>query len=92
MQYQLNYLMSAEEVRDFLVAHKSELKSLADAFGVGYSTLRNYVYGQTPLDSMPYRLLKAVTEYNQVPDLLHPSNGLILPQNAFLFVGTLVRT
>lgn len=45
MQYQLNYLMSAEEVRDFLVAHKSELKFLADAFGVGYSTLRNYVYG-----------------------------------------------
>lgn len=62
MQYQLNYLMSAEEVRDFLVEHKSELKSLADAFGVGYSTLRNYVYGQTPLESMPYRLLKAVTE------------------------------
>ena len=34
MQYQLNYLMSAEEVRDFLVEHKSELKSLADVFGV----------------------------------------------------------
>lgn len=89
MQYQLNYLMSAEEVCDFLVEHKSELKSLADAFGVGYSTLRNYVYGQTPLESMPYRLLKVVTEYNQVPDLLHPSNGLILPQNAFYSLARL---
>ncbi len=89
MKYQKELLLSQEGLRKFLAENKSELKMIANEVNVGYSTLRNYAYGVTPLDSMPYRLVEALTRYVAPNDLFHPTVGIYLDEPAFYALAKL---
>lgn len=89
MKYQKELLLSQEGLREFLTENKSQLKMIADEVNVGYSTLRNYAYGVTPLDSMPYRLIEALTRYVAPNDLFHPTFGIYLDEPAFYALAKL---
>lgn len=89
MEYKKESLLSQDGLRRFLNAHKSDLKTIANELNVGYSTLRNYTYGATPLDSMPYRLVKALTTYAETNDLFHPKHGIYLSEPAFYALAKL---
>lgn len=89
MKYQKELLLSQEGLREFLNANKSDLKMIADEVNVGYSTLRNYTYGVTPLDSMPYRLVEALTRYVAPNDLFHPKYGIYLNEPEFYALAKL---
>lgn len=51
--------------------------------------MRNYAYGVTPLDSMPYRLIEALTRYVAPNDLFHPTFGIYLDEPAFYALAKL---
>ena len=89
MTFKKELLLSQEGLREFLTENKSQLKMIADEVNVGYSTLRNYAYGVTPLDSMPYRLIEALTRYVAPNDLFHPSVGIYLDEPAFYALAKL---
>lgn len=89
MKYQKELLLSQEGLREFLNANKSDLKMIANEVNVGYSTLRNYAYGLTPLDSMPYRLIEALTRYVAPNDLFHPTFGIYLNEPEFYALAKL---
>lgn len=89
MTFEKELLLSQEGLREFLAKNKSDLKMIADEVNVGYSTLRNYVYGVTPLDSMPYRLIEALTRYVTPNDLFHPTFGIYLDEPAFYALAKL---
>lgn len=89
MKYQKELLLSQEGLRKFLAENKSELKLIANEVNVGYSTLRNYAYGVTPLDSMPYRLIEALTRYVAPDDLFHPTFGIYLNEPEFYALAKL---
>lgn len=89
MTFKKELLLSQEGLREFLTENKSQLKLIADEVNVGYSTLRNYVYGVTPLDSMPYRLVEALTRYVAPNDLFHPTVGIYLDEPAFYALAKL---
>ena len=89
MDFTKELLLSQEGLRTFLAANKSELKTIAHELNIGYSTLRNYAYGATPLDSMPYRTIKALTDYASPEDLFHPRRGICLPASAFYALAKL---
>lgn len=91
MKYQKELLLSQEGLREFLAENKSQLKMIADEVNVGYSTLRNYAYGVTPLDSMPYRLVEALTRYVAPNDLFHPTFGIYLNEPEFYALAKLAR-
>ena len=89
MTFKKELLLSQEGLREFLTQNKSQLKTIADEVNVGYSTLRNYAYGVTPLDSMPYRLIEALTRYGAPNDLFHPTFGIYLDEPAFYALAKL---
>lgn len=89
MKYQKELLLSQEGLREFLAKNKSDLKMIADEVNVGYSTLRNYAYGVTPLDSMPYRLVEGLTRYVAPENLFKPERGIYLQEPAFYALATL---
>lgn len=89
MTFKKELLLSQEGLREFLTQNKSQLKMVADEVNVGYSTLRNYAYGVTPLDSMPYRLVEALTRYVAPNDLFHPAVGIYLDEPAFYALAKL---
>lgn len=89
MTFKKELLLSQEGLREFLAENKSQLKMIADEVNVGYSTLRNYAYGVTPLDSMPYRLIEALTRYVAPNDLFHPTVGIYLDEPAFYALAKL---
>lgn len=89
MTFKKELLLSQEGLREFLTENKSQLKLIADEVNVGYSTLRNYAYGVTPLDSMPYRLIEALTRYVAPNDLFHPTFGIYLDEPAFYALAKL---
>lgn len=89
MTFKKELLLSQEGLREFLTENKSQLKMIADEVNVGYSTLRNYAYGVTPLDSMPYRLIEALTRYVAPNDLFHPIVGIYLDEPAFYALAKL---
>lgn len=89
MTFKKELLLSQEGLREFLTENKSQLKLIADEVNVGYSTLRNYAYGVTPLDSMPYRLIEALTRYVAPNDLFHPTVGIYLDEPAFYALAKL---
>lgn len=89
MTFKKELLLSQEGLREFLTENKSQLKMIADEVNVGYSTLRNYAYGVTPLDSMPYRLIEALTRYVAPNDLFHPTFGVYLDEPAFYALAKL---
>lgn len=89
MTFKKELLLSQEGLREFLAENKSQLKMIADEVNVGYSTLRNYAYGVTPLDSMPYRLIEALTRYVAPNDLFHPTFGIYLDEPAFYALAKL---
>lgn len=89
MTFKKELLLSQEGLKEFLTENKSQLKTIADEVNVGYSTLRNYAYGVTPLDSMPYRLIEALTRYVAPNDLFHPTFGIYLDEPAFYALAKL---
>ena len=89
MTFKKELLLSQEGLQEFLTENKSQLKMIADEVNVGYSTLRNYAYGVTPLDSMPYRLVEALTRYVAPNDLFHPTFGIYLDEPAFYALAKL---
>lgn len=89
MTFKKELLLSQEGLREFLAENKSQLKMIADEVNVGYSTLRNYAYGVTPLDSIPYRLIEALTRYVAPNDLFHPTVGIYLDEPAFYALAKL---
>ena len=89
MTFKKELLLSQEGLREFLTENKSQLKLIADEVNVGYSTLRNYAYGVTPLDSMPYRLVEALTRYVAPNDLFHPTVGIYLNEPEFYALAKL---
>lgn len=89
MTFKKELLLSQEGLREFLTENKSQLKMIADEVNVGYSTLRNYAYGVTPLDSMPYRLIEALTRYVAPNDLFHPTVGIYLNEPEFYALAKL---
>lgn len=89
MTFKKELLLSQEGLREFLTENKSQLKLIADEVNVGYSTLRNYAYGVTPLDSMPYRLIEALTRYVAPNDLFRPTVGIYLDEPAFYALAKL---
>ena len=89
MTFKKELLLSQEGLKEFLTENKSQLKTIADEVNVGYSTLRNYAYGVTPLDSMPYRLIEALTRYVAPNDLFHPTVGIYLDEPAFYALAKL---
>lgn len=89
MTFKKELLLSQEGLQEFLTENKSQLKMIADEVNVGYSTLRNYAYGVTPLDSMPYRLVEALTRYVAPNDLFHPTVGIYLDEPAFYALAKL---
>lgn len=89
MTFKKELLLSQEGLREFLAENKSQLKMIADEVNVGYSTLRNYAYGVTPLDSMPYRLIEALTRYVAPNDLFHPTVGIYLNEPEFYALAKL---
>lgn len=91
MTFKKELLLTPQGIESFLHENKSQLRTIADDLGVGYSTLKNYAYGQTPIDSMPYRLLKALTDYLAPEDLLHPKTSLMLNPAAFYALLALAR-
>ena len=91
MTFEKELLLSPQGIETFLQENKSNLRDIATDINVGYSTLKNYAYNQTPIDSMPYRLLKALTDYLEPSDLLHPTTFLMLEPTAFYSLLTLAR-
>lgn len=89
MNFKKELLLSKQGIREFLDANKSELKIIAAELNVGYSTLRNYAYGNTPLDSMPYRLVEGLTRYVAPENLFKPERGIYLQEPAFYALATL---
>lgn len=89
MTFKKELLLSQEGLHEFLSTKKSELKTIADEVNVGYSTLRNYAYGVTPISSMPYRLIEALTNYSVSEDLFHPKCGIHLQEPAFYALAKL---
>lgn len=89
MDYKKELLLSQQGLREFLDTNKSELKTIAKELNVGYSTLRNYAYGNTPLDSMPYRLVEGLTRYVAPENLFKPEYGIYLQAPAFYALATL---
>lgn len=89
MTFKKELLLSQEGLKEFFAENKSQLKMIADEVNVGYSTLRNYAYGVTPIDSMPYRLVEALTQYVAPNDLFHPTFGIYLDEPAFYALAKL---
>lgn len=83
MEYQNELLLSQDGLKQLLLDHKSNLGDLADELTVAVGTLKNYLYGQTSLENMPYHLHRKLTTYAQGGDILKPTKRVILSNEQF---------
>lgn len=72
-------LLSLTEILNLLTKHKSSLNELSTKTGIAQGTLKNYLYGQSDIQNIPYRVYKALSDYAQ-----DESNPLRLETHAVL--------
>lgn len=72
-------LLSLTEILNLLTNHKSSLNELSTKTGIAQGTLKNYLYGQSDIQNIPYRVYKALSDYAQ-----NESNPLRLETHAVL--------
>lgn len=89
MEYQNELLLSQEGLKELLLDHKSNLQDLADELTVAVGTLKNYLYGQTALENMPYHLHRKLTTYAQGGNILNPTKRVILTNEEFYSLAKL---
>lgn len=89
MEYQNELLLSQEGLKELLLDHKSNLQDLADELTVAVGTLKNYLYGQTALENMPYHLHRKLTTYAQGGNILKPTKRVILTNEEFYSLAKL---
>ena len=89
MEYQNELLLSQEGLKELLLDHKSNLQDLADELTVAVGTLKNYLYGQTALENMPYHLHRKLTTYVQGGNILKPTKRVILTNEEFYSLAKL---
>lgn len=66
------------------VLKKYNLKELAEGTLIPYDTLKNYSSGRTPLDSIPYRYLERISDYDHAKTFGYVSHSnLIVSSKAF---------
>ena len=66
------------------VLKKYNLKELAEGTLIPYDTLKNYSSGRTPLDSIPYRYLERISDYDHAKIFGYVSHSnLIVSSEAF---------
>lgn len=91
MEYSNELLLSQEGLKELLLDHKSNLQDLADELTVAVGTLKNYLYGQTSLENMPYHLHRKLTTYAQGGNILKPTKRVILTNEQFYSLAKLTR-
>lgn len=89
MEYQNELLLSQDGLKQLLLDHKSNLSDLADELTVAVGTLKNYLYGQTSLENMPYHLHRKLTTYAQGGNILKPTKRVILTNEQFYSLAKL---
>lgn len=89
MEYQNELLLSQDGLKQLLLDHKSNLGDLADELTVAVGTLKNYLYGQTSLENMPYHLHRKLTTYAQGGNILKPTKRVILSNEQFYSLAKL---
>ena len=89
MEYQNELLLSQDGLKELLLDHKSNLQDLADELTVAVGTLKNYLYGQTSLENMPYHLHRKLTTYAQGGNILKPTKRVILTSEQFYSLAKL---
>lgn len=89
MEYSNELLLSQEGLKELLLDHKSNLQDLADELTVAVGTLKNYLYGQTALENMPYHLHRKLTTYAQGSNILNPTKRVILTNEEFYSLAKL---
>lgn len=89
MEYQNELLLSQDGLKELLLDHKSNLQDLADELTVAVGTLKNYLYGQTSLENMPYHLHRKLTTYAQGGNILKPTKRVILSNEQFYSLAKL---
>ena len=72
-------LLTLTEISNLLTTHKSSLKNLSTKTGIAYGTLKNYLYGQSDIQNIPYRVYKTLSDYAKIE-----SNPLRLETHAVL--------
>ena len=83
MEYSNELLLTQDSLKQLLMDNKSRLQDLADELSVAAGTLKNYLYGQTLLENMPYHLHRKLTTYAQGGDILKPTKRVILSEREF---------
>lgn len=89
MEYSNELLLSQDGLKELLLDHKSNLQDLADELTVAVGTLKNYLYGQTSLENMPYHLHRKLTTYAQGGNILKPTKRVILTNEQFYSLAKL---
>lgn len=89
MEYSNELLLTQDSLKQLLMDNKSRLQDLADGLSVAVGTLKNYLYGQTLLENMPYHLHRKLTTYAQGGDILKPTKRVILSEREFYSLAKL---
>lgn len=89
MEYSNELLLTQDSLKQLLMDNKSRLQDLADELSVAVGTLKNYLYGQTLLENMPYYLHRKLTTYAQGGDILKPTKRVILSEREFYSLAKL---
>lgn len=89
MEYSNELLLTQDSLKQLLMDNKSRLQDLADELSVAVGTLKNYLYGQTLLENMPYHLHRKLTTYAQGGDILNPTKRVILSEREFYSLAKL---
>lgn len=89
MEYSNELLLTQDSLKQLLLDNKSRLQDLADELSVATGTLKNYLYGQTLLENMPYHLHRKLTTYAQGGDILKPTKRVILSEREFYSLAKL---
>ena len=89
MEYSNELLLTQDSLKQLLMDNKSRLQDLADELSVAVGTLKNYLYGQTLLENMPYHLHRKLTTYAQGGDILKPTKRVILSEREFYSLAKL---
>ena len=78
----MTQLLKLEQLKEVL--KKYNLKELAEGTLIPYDTLKNYSSGRTSLDSIPYRYLERISDYDHVKTFEYVSySNLIVSSNVF---------
>lgn len=89
MEYSNELLLTQDSLKQLLMDNKSRLQDLSDELSVAVGTLKNYLYGQTLLENMPYHLHRKLTTYAQGGDILKPTKRVILSEREFYSLAKL---